>query len=186
MKQRLKIIILLTIAILGMAVITSAQTTINPDTVCVNAVGEQYFVTNTPTSTYQWTITGGGGTLQTGQGSNSITVDWGGVSGLYLNAVEVIESNAAGCPGTPIILDVYVLDLSGNPIGPFCAGDPTTPLVGNPAGGTWTGTGVIANAFQPSTAGVGNYVLTYTMAGCQTTINVTVNNGPVTGPIQHY
>jgi|TARA_R110001583_G_scaffold43557_2_gene138618 hypothetical protein len=186
MKQRLKIIILLTIAILGMAVITSAQTTINPDTVCVNAVGEQYFVTNTPTSTYQWTITGGGGTLQTGQGSNSITADWGGVSGLYLNAVEVIESNVAGCPGTPIILDVFVLDLSGNPIGPFCAGDPTTPLVGNPAGGTWTGTGVVANAFQPSTAGVGNYVLTYTMAGCQTTINVTVNNGPVTGPIQHY
>ena len=45
--------------------------------------------------------------------------------------------------------------------------------------------GVVANAFQPS-AGVGNYVLTYTMAGCQTTINVTVNNGPVTGPIQHY
>jgi len=24
------------------------------------------------------------------------------------------------------------------------------------------------------------------MAGCNTTINVTVNNGPVTGPIQHY
>ena len=39
-----------------------AQTTINPDTVCVNAVGEQYFVTNTVGSTYQWTVTGGGGT----------------------------------------------------------------------------------------------------------------------------
>ncbi len=177
---------LFTMLFVVLGLTTFSQTTINPDTVCANATGEQYFVTNTPTSTYQWTITGGGGTLQTGQGSNSITVDWGGVSGLYLNAVEVIESNAAGCPGTPIILDVYVLDLSGNPIGPFCAGDPTTPLVGNPAGGTWSGTGVVANAFQPSTAGVGNYVLTYTMAGCQTTINVTVNNGPVTGPIQHY
>ena len=40
---------------------TYGQTTINPDTVCANAVGEQYFVTNTPTSTYNWTITGGGG-----------------------------------------------------------------------------------------------------------------------------
>ena len=179
--------VLLTIAIVvATTMSTLGQTTINPDTVCASAVGEQYFVTNTVASTYQWTITGGGGALQTGQGSNSITADWGGVSGLYLNAVEVIESNVAGCPGTPIILDVFVLDLSGNPIGPFCAGDPTTPLVGNPAGGTWTGTGVVANAFQPSTAGVGNYVLTYTMAGCQTTINVTVNNGPVTGPIQHY
>ena len=165
---------------------TYGQTTINPDTVCANAVGEQYFVTNTATSTYNWTITGGGGALQTGQGTNSITVDWGGVTGLYPNAVEVIESNAAGCPGAPVLLDVFVLLLSGNNVGPFCVGDPTTPLVGNPAGGTWSGTGVVANSFQPSTAGVGNYVLTYSMGGCNTTINVTVNNGPVTGPIQHF
>ena len=161
------------------------QTTINPDTVCANAIGEQYFVTNTPTSTYNWTITGGGGVLQTGQGTNSITVDWGGVSGLYPNAVEVIESNANGCPGAPVLLDVFVLNLTGNAVGPFCEGDPTTPLVGTPSGGTWSGTGVVANSFQPST-GVGNYVLTYTMAGCTTTINVVVNNGPVTGPIQHF
>ena len=161
------------------------QTTINPDTVCANAIGEQYFVTNTPTSTYNWTITGGGGVLQTGQGTNSITVDWGGVSGLYLNAVEVIESNAANCPGVPVLLDVFVLNLTGNAVGPFCEGDPTTPLVGTPAGGTWSGTGVVANSFQPST-GVGNYVLTYTLGGCNTTINVVVNNGPVTGPIQHF
>ena len=80
---------------------------------------------------------------------------------------------------------MFVLLLSGNNVGPFCVGDPTTPLVGNPAGGTWSGTGVAANAFQPS-VGVGNYVLTYTMAGCNTTINVTVNNGPITGPIQHF
>ena len=80
---------------------------------------------------------------------------------------------------------MFVLNLTGNAIGPFCEGDPTTPLVGNPAGGTWSGTGVVANSFQPST-GVGNYVLTYTLGGCNTTINVVVNNGPVTGPIQHF
>jgi hypothetical protein len=38
----------------------------------------------------------------------------GRFSGLYPNAVEVIETNAANCPGTPILLDVFVLDLSGN------------------------------------------------------------------------
>jgi len=177
---------LLTILLVCLGLATYGQTTINPDTVCVNAVGEQYFVTNTPTSTYNWTVTGGG-VLSTGQGTNSITVDYTGVgSGLYPNAIEIIESNANGCPGNPVLLDVYVLDLLGNVIGPFCPGDPTTPLVGNPAGGTWSGTGVVANAFQPSTAGVGNYVLTYSLGGCNTTINVTVNNGPVTGPIQHY
>ena len=163
---------------------TYGQTTINPDTVCVNAIGEQYFVTNTVGSTYQWNITGGG-TLQTGQGTNSITVDWGGISGLFPNAVEVIETNATNCPGTPVLLDVFVLELNGVNIGPFCPGDPTTQLVGTPGGGTWSGTGVVANSFQPS-VGVGNYVLTYTMAGCSTTINVVVNSGPITGPIQHY
>ena len=176
---------LITILFITLGLVAHAQTTINPDTVCVNAIGEQYFVTNTPTSTYQWTVTGGGGTLQTGQGTNAITANWGGVSGLYINAVEVIESNANGCPGTPVLLDIYILDLSGNPIGPFCVGDPTTLLTGTPAGGTWSGTGVVANAFQPS-IGVGNYILTYTMAGCSTVINVVVNSGPVTGPIQHY
>ena len=182
--------LLLALFITGLLMISSiftfGQTTINPDTVCANATGEQYFVTNTPTSTYNWTVTGGG-VLSTGQGTNSITVDYTGVgSGLYPNAIEIIESNAANCPGTPVLLDVFVLDLSGNAIGPFCPGDPTTPLVGTPLGGTWTGTGVVANTFQPSTAGVGNYVLTYSMAGCNTTINVIVNNGPVTGPIQHF
>ena len=180
-----KRVLLVMIVMVVTTIFTFGQTTINPDTVCVNAVGEQYFVTNTATSTYQWVITGGGGTLQTGQGSNSITVDWGGISGLYPNAVEVTETSASNCPGTPILLDVYVLDLSGNAIGPFCPGDPTTPLVGNPAGGTWSGTGIVANTFQPS-IGVGNYVLTYTLANCAATINIVVNNGPITGPIQHY
>lgn len=164
---------------------TYGQTTINPDTVCVNSIAEQYFVTNTVGSTYQWTIAGGGGILQTGQGTNSITVNWGGTSGLFPNAVEVVETNSSNCPGTPILLDVFILELNGVTIGPFCPGDPTTPLVGTPAGGTWSGTGVVGNNFQPS-VGVGNYVLTYNMAGCSTTINVVVNNGPITGPIQHY
>ena len=177
---------LLTILLVAVSLSAISQTTINPDTVCANATGEQYFVTNTPTSTYNWTVTGGGSLITSGQGTNSITVDWGGVSGLYPNAIEVIESNANGCPGTPVLLDVYILSLSGNAVGPFCPGDPTTPLVGNPAGGTWSGTGVVANSFQPSSAGIGSYVLTYTMAGCTTTINVVVNSGPVTGPIQHF
>ena len=77
------------------------------------------------------------------------------------------------------------MELTGNVIGPFCPGDPTTPVVGNPVGGTWSGTGVVANAFQPSVR-VTHYVLTYSMAGWTTTINVTVKSGPGPGPIQHY
>ena len=163
-----------------------AQTTTNPDTVCANAVGEQYFVTNTPTSTYQWTITGGGGTLQTGQGTNAITVDWSGTSGLYTNAVEVVETDVSGCNAAAVLLDIYILATQVNNVGPFCQDDLVSTLVGIPAGGTWSGTGVVGNTFDPTIVGPGNYLLTYTLAGCSTTTNAIVNSGPTTGPIQHY
>ena len=176
---------ILTVLLVSIGITSFAQTTINPDTVCVNAVGEQYFVTNTPTSTYQWTITGGG-TLAGGQGTNSITTDWGAVPGLYPNAVSVTETNASNCPGLPINLDVYVLQMGLSALGPFCIGDPAATLGGSPVGGTYSGTGVVGNDFDPATAGLGVHVITYSLAGCNTTINVTVNNGPVTGPIQNF
>ena len=110
----------------------------------------------------------------------------GAVPGLYPNAVSVTETNASNCPGLPINLDVYVLQMGLSTLGPFCAGDPSTPLGGSPIGGTYSGTGVVGNQFDPVTAGLGVHVITYSLAGCNTTINVTVNNGPVTGPIQHY
>ena len=89
-QKQLLLALFITALLMISSIFTYGQTTINPDTVCVNAVGEQYFVTNTPTSTYNWTITGGGGILQTGQTTNSITVDWGGISGLYpkINSFE--------------------------------------------------------------------------------------------------
>lgn len=162
-----------------------SQTTIQPDTVCMNATGEQYFVTNVPGNTYSWTTSNG--IISTGQGTNSITVDYTGVaSGLYPNLLEVIETNSSNCPGPPVYLDVYVLNLSITQIGPFCVGDPTNTLVGSPLGGTFTGTGVTGTSFDPATAGVGTHTITYTLGGCSTTINVVVNNGPTTGPISHY
>ena len=62
--------------------------------------------------------------------------------------------------GHTCIIRCLYLTFIGNAIGPFCPGDPATTLVGNPAGGTWSGTGVGGNDFDPATAGVGNYVLT--------------------------
>ncbi|MFN5842849.1 MAG: PKD domain-containing protein [Bacteroidota bacterium] len=51
-----------------------------------------------------------------------------------------------------------------------------------PAGGSWTGSGVNANIFDPTTIAPGQYILTYTVGAgtCQTsdTIRVTVNPNP--------
>ena len=189
-KENKQVLLTLFITMIMMAttLFTFGQTTINPDTVCANAIGEQYFVTNTPTSTYNWVVTGGG-TLQTGQTTNSSTVDGGGVMGLWVNAVEVTESNAAGCPGAPILLDVFVLLLSGNAIGPFCEGDPCVSLSGTPTGGTWSGVGVVAVGggfeFCPTISGVGTFNLTYTFDGCSIVMQAVVNPSPTLGPIIH-
>ena len=155
-KENKQVLLTLFITMIMMAttIFTFGQTTINPDTVCVNATGEQYICyqytyINIPMDNYRWRWCITNWTrfkfYYSRLGSST--------SGLYPNAVEVIETNASNCPGTPILLDVYVLDLSGNAIGPFCPGDPSTILVGNPAGGTWTGTGVVGNDFDPATAG---------------------------------
>ena len=177
---------LITLLLLTIGLVSFGQTTANPDVVCINATGEQYFVTNTPTSTYQWVIIGGGGILQTGQGTNSITVDWGGIAGLYPNAVTVTETTSSGCIGNPITLDVQVLELIMQSSFSFCATDPPYTLSANVSGGTFSGNGITGNDFDPSTAGIGTHTITYSLSGCSVTTSITVNSIPVTGPIQHY
>ena len=71
---------LLTILLVAVSLTTMSQTIINPDTVCANAIGEQYYVAVTPTSTYQWTITGGGGVLQTGQTTEPLSFSFVSIS----------------------------------------------------------------------------------------------------------
>jgi len=64
-----------------------------------------YAVANTPGSTYQWTITGG--IIASGQGTNSIQVDWSATApGNY--QVEVLETDANGCEGDPVLCDVTI------------------------------------------------------------------------------
>lgn len=163
-----------------------AQTTTNPDTVCAGATGEAYLVANTAGSTYNWTIAGGGGTQVSGGTTSSINVDWGSTPGLYTNAVALTETDANGCIGAPIYLDVRIIQVALSALGPFCTGDPAQALSPTPTGGTLAGTGVVAGNFDPTVAGTGTHTITYDLAGCTTTINVVVNPGPTTGPIQHF
>jgi len=174
--------------LLGVLISSTAfsQITTTPDTVCVGAVGENYWVTNTAGSTYDWTVSGGG-TISSGQGTDAITVDWGNTPGLFPLAIEVIETNANGCTDT-VELDIFILLPTFTQIGPFCEGDPCVALVGSPFGGAWTGTGVTMTApgvyeFCPDASSTLN--LTYTVGGCSIVMQVVVNPLPVIGPIFH-
>ena len=83
-----------------------AQTDTSPtQTVCAGSV-EPYLI-NPPTtgSTYQWNITGGGIVIN-GSTTDNITVNWGTTPGVYI--ITVIETDANGCLGLPITVDVTV------------------------------------------------------------------------------
>jgi hypothetical protein len=64
-----------------------------------------YAVPATAGSTYEWTVTGG--TISSGQGTNSIQVDWQPATpGLYLVAVR--ETDINGCEGQPVTCEVTI------------------------------------------------------------------------------
>jgi len=45
--------------------------------------------------------------------------------------------------------------------GPYCATDPSVTLSATPSGGTFSGTGVTGNRFDPAVAGVGSHIISY-------------------------
>ncbi len=80
-----------------------------PDRVCTNAV-IVYSANGSAGSTYNWLVNGG--TITSGQGSNSITVAWGsGTSG----SVEVTEISQGQCPGTPVSKNIQILPAPTRP-----------------------------------------------------------------------
>jgi len=168
-----------------------AQNTTSPDTVCYQTAGSIYTLPATAGYTYTWTVAAPG-VLTSGQGTESIVVDWSTANpGLIANAITVFATSADGCVSAPVVLDVFIFNIIPGltAIGPYCADEPCVTLNAIPNTGVWSGTGIVGNTFCPSTAGAGAIALTYTIteAGCTFTgtTTVTVYPTPVLTPIQH-
>lgn len=175
----------------------SQLTTTNPDTVCYQSTAlSTYTVPSIGSGTYTWTVTAPG-VITAGQGTNSISVNWSAASpGLITNGVSVTYSSPApaNCPATPVNLNVLIYQVipTIQALGPFCESDPCVTLVGSPAGGTWSGIGVVGNQFCPDNVTNGTNAtstVTYTVgsAGCtfSTSVVVPVYGTPTLSPIQH-
>ncbi len=185
-----KLILFLTLILTTSAF--SQLTTTNPDTVCYQTQTlSQYTVTSIGAGTYTWTVPTCA-TITSGQGSNSISVNWSNCPpGLITNGVSVVYTSAQGCPSNPVNLNVLIYQVipTITAIGPFCITDPCVPLSGTPVGGVWSGNGVVGNQFCPSTAGAGASTITYTYTNGGCTFTATSNTGvspqPTLTPIQH-
>ncbi len=108
--------------------------------VLCNSASESYSVVNTSGSTYNWSVSQGA-TILSGQGTNSVVVNWNGNGG----TLSVQETNAAGCLGSTINFTVTI----SNPVltaaisGPNlvqCSSNSENYSVTNTAGSTYAWT----------------------------------------------
>ncbi len=122
-----------------------------------------------------------GGTF-TGVGVSGNTFN-PGLAGIGNHTITYSYSDANGCGATATTtISVNALPtVSAGTYPDVCLNGPALPLTGNPGGGNFTGAGVSGNSFDPSNAGVGTHVITYTYTdgnGCSNsaTTSITVNN----------
>lgn len=121
--------------------------------------------------TYLWNAAAGNQTTQT-------------ATGLCAGTYSVNVTDNTGCVSTNTVTVTSggaVANATITPSGPYCDSDPAVILSAVTPGGTWSGTGITntaTGAFDPSIAGSGTHIITYTILGpCGATqsTNIVVN-----------
>ncbi|MEI7802533.1 MAG: gliding motility-associated C-terminal domain-containing protein, partial [Bacteroidota bacterium] len=134
--------------------------TVNPlPTVTVNSpafcIGSSSTLIANGATTYLWTPSIGlSATIGSSVTSNPVVTTTYTVTGI---------NSATGCgnSATSIVTVNLLPVVNAGSDQNFCNANTLIPLNGTPTGGTWSGTGVTGNNFNPGTAGVGNWTLTY-------------------------
>ncbi len=155
-----------------------------PTPLCQNATGNVYTVTNTPGSTYAWTVPAGA-TITGGQGTNSITVDFG-LTGGQISVIETINCGDGPAITFNVVVDPAQTLVTSNPAA-VCQPatvDLTTPAVtaGSTGGGAltyWTNAGATnALATPNAVATSGTYYIQAGSGACSDiqAVTVTVDN----------
>jgi hypothetical protein len=155
------------------------------DTVCFSSTALSVYTIPSPAEgTPQWTVTGG--TIVSGQSTNSIQVNWSNQPvGLIPNAVKVILLNTS-CPSPVQSISVFIFRPNFQPsFSISCPDSPCLPLNFPGANGTWSGSFVSEEIFCPPSAGTFPIQFAGIYMGCYVTANgtVVVGNSPTLGPI---
>ena len=160
-------------ALVALSTSAWAQTTVQ-DTVCVGATSVDYWVTNTANSTYNWTLTGGG-TIVSGNGTDSIKIDWAATTGT--DTLKVTETNSNFCVGDPVVLAITrvaapVANAGSDASIGACASQ-STQLDGSGS----TGAGTLSYSWAPATGlSATNIVNPVASPTSTTTYTLTVNS----------
>jgi hypothetical protein len=116
-----------------------------------------YSVTNTTASTYSWNVTNG--TINSGAGTNSISVTWPATAGT--GSVKVIETNANGCKGDTVSLLVSIssVTLTVNPNSVNATSSASSNPITVTSNSSWTASSNQTWATLSSSSGTGNTVV---------------------------
>ncbi|MEO5569348.1 MAG: gliding motility-associated C-terminal domain-containing protein [Bacteroidia bacterium] len=109
------------------------------------------------------------------------------VAGIGIHKIYYFYSDANGCSGSDsTTITVYnIPQVTFTTVNPVCDGTPVFTLTsGSPAGGIYSGAGVVGNNFDPTIAGIGTHNITYSFTdpqGCSNSIttNIIVNPLPI-------
>lgn len=143
-----------------------------------------------PSSTYNWTLSGGG--VLSGTSGTSTSITWGSTPGTY--TVTAIETDINGCDGDPVIVDVTVISLPAPPSPAnvlVCEGGTIPDLFAAGSLPTWYDDPSLSAASQvhqgnyyatgQTAVGTYTYYVTETWNGCEgsaATITLTINSLP--------
>ena len=136
------------------------------DTICFQSNSEIYSVTEQPGIWYQWDAVGG---IISGQGTDSITIDWSALTPGFIPGAVMVTPEANGCVGLPVSFDLFILNVlpTIDSVGPFCEYDDPITLQVTPLGGILSGLGITGYDFTPGDAvGLDTITYEYTLSGC--------------------
>lgn len=137
-----------------------------PDSVC-GGVSYMYTCPAQMSETYTWSVPAGA-SVTSGQGTDTVTIHFGSTSGM----VKVVGTSACGndSDSVAITIDPVPSIMLSATKDTACVNTTKDSLMASPAGGIFSGAGIIGNNFNPSLAGVGPHIITYaytdTVYGC--------------------
>ncbi|MCX7954490.1 MAG: gliding motility-associated C-terminal domain-containing protein [Bacteroidales bacterium] len=154
--------------------------------VIVNQTPTASASSNSPLCTGQTlTLNASGGTSYQWSGPNGFSSQLQNPSisnaqSMHQGTYYVTVTGANGCTATASVT-VYInnsFNTTINPAGPFCTNSGQQTLTAATPGGTWSGQGIVNSStgtFDPSIAGPGTHVITYTISGnCGSSSSTTI------------
>jgi hypothetical protein len=148
-------------------------------TVCSGSATNLVSFTGSASSTYDWTNDNAGTGLAV-SGSGDIASFTAANAGVSTITVTPTVNGCAGSPQTFTITVNALPTVAQTSYSTVCDTDPAFALSGGtPAGGVYSGTGVVGANFDPAVSGAGTFTITYTVtqAGCSNsaTSSITVD-----------